>query len=74
MLMAVCPGGTEGSVRKASLSKFLPLCHSTWCCFKLGGRVGGNRRRKGEGKGATGGREEGEKEKECIILAINEHT
>ena len=23
MLMGVCPGGTEGSVREASLSKFL---------------------------------------------------
>ena len=54
MLMGVCPRGTEWSVRETSLS-FSSLCHSAWCCFKLGGRVGGKRWRKGEGKGVMGG-------------------
>jgi len=34
MLMRVCPGGTEGSEREASLSSS-SLCHSAWRCFKL---------------------------------------
>ena len=55
MLMRVCPGGTEGSGREASLSSS-SWCHSAWRCFKLreGGREGGGRERgkeRGEGEG-----------------------
>ena len=68
-LLHAVPKGTEGSGREASLFSS-SLCHFAWRCFKLEEerKKGGRERTKGEGKGARGGREEGEKEKECVII------
>ena len=68
MLMRVCPGGTEGSGREASLSSS-SLCQSAWRCFKLEEeRRKDGREQMKEGRGEKRkGREGRGREREGII-------
>jgi len=72
MLMRVCPGGTEGSGREASLSSS-SLCHSAWRCFKLEEeRRKGGREQMKEGRGERSkGREVRGREREGMYIIIS---